>query len=176
MSVSRKQEARALSADERDLVEKSHHPALQNLSDRELSELVKLLRERRDRASTQAQQRRREMRGKADARGAAPSRDDTGSRLKVSALAMAVRRLNSEAERRRRMSAKLDLAESAQRALALKEANVEEGEQFNSRRAHAGMRDIARTKRESLIRPMERGRLRKAFAVAQAKRDNRPAG
>ncbi len=102
MAVTRKDEARALDSDERELVERSHHPALQELPDSELSKLVKLVRDRRDKAKSQAQQRRREMRGKAAPKGAEPSRDDAGSRLKLSVLAMAVRRLNTEAGRRRR--------------------------------------------------------------------------
>ena len=63
MANTRKEEARALDAEERDLVEKSHHPVLQELSDQDLSQLVKLLRERREKAKTQANRRRREMRG-----------------------------------------------------------------------------------------------------------------
>lgn len=101
MAITQKQEARALSADERELVEKSHHPVLQGLTDKELSKLHSLLRERRSKAKTQASQRRREMRGKSDARGAAPSKADDGSRVKVTVLAHAVRRLNAEVERRR---------------------------------------------------------------------------
>ena len=97
MAIRRKEEERALAADERDLVEKTHHPALQALSDRELSDLVKMVRERRDRAKTQANQRRREMRGKAEPKGATPSKSDEGSKAKVAVLAMSVRRLNSEA-------------------------------------------------------------------------------
>lgn len=50
MAISRKEEARALSADEHALVEKSHHPAVQGLADADLAGLVKLLRERRDKA------------------------------------------------------------------------------------------------------------------------------
>ena len=104
MAVTRKDEARALDSDERDLVERSHHPALQDLPDAELSKLVKLVRDRRDKAKGQAERRRREMRGKAAPKGAEPSRDDAGSRLKLSVLAMAVRRLNTEVGRRRRLS------------------------------------------------------------------------
>jgi hypothetical protein len=100
MAISRKEEARALDADERELVEQSHHPAVRSVSDKELSDLLKLVRGRRDKAKTQAQQRRREMRGKAQPKGAAPSASDTGSKQKLAVLAMAVRRLNSEAQRR----------------------------------------------------------------------------
>ena len=107
MAITRKIEDRALDAEERDLVAKSHHPALQDLSDEDLSQLVKLVRERRDKAKTQANQRRREMRGKAAPKGATPSRSDDGSKTKLAVLAMAVRRLNSELERRRRMRARI---------------------------------------------------------------------
>ena len=100
MAISRKEEARALDADERELVDKSHHPAVRGLSDQQLSDLLKLVRGRREKAKTQAQQRRREMRGKAQSKGATASASDTGSRRKLAVLAMAVRRLNSEAARR----------------------------------------------------------------------------
>lgn len=100
MAHSRKAEIRALDTDERELVDKTHHPMVQDLSDKELSDLIRLVRERRDRAQSQASQRRREMRGKSAARGATPSRADQGSHLKTEVLAMAVRRLNAERERR----------------------------------------------------------------------------
>lgn len=174
MAITQKQEARALSSDEQALVEKSHHPVLQGLPDKELSDLLSLLRERRSKAKTQASQRRREMRGKSEARGASPSKADEGSRLKVAVLAHATRRLNAEVERRRSMAARAATAEGARKALALKTASDSEGGSgFNSRTAHQGMRENGKNKVRSLIRPMERGRLRKAQAVAQAKRDGR---
>ena len=174
MAITQKEEARALNAEERELVEKSHHPALQQLSDQELGDLVKLVRARRDKAQTIAGHRRREMRGKAAPRGVTPSSADEGSRTKLAVLAMAVRRLNREAERRRRMAASVALVSNAQKALALRQASTEHGgHAHNSRHAHQGMRDISNQRVDSLIRPMERGRLRKAASVAQAKRDGR---
>lgn len=172
MAISQKEEARALSADERELVEKSHHPMLQELPDAELASLVKLVRERRDKAKAQANQRRREMRGKGAPKGATQSAADEGSKLKLAVLAMAVRRLNSESERRRRMGASADMAENARKALAMKRAaEADKGPEFNSRHARKGMRKIANQRGENLVDPMERGRLRKAGAVAQARRD-----
>ena len=78
MAHSRKDEARALSADERTHVDQSRHPQVQELSDTALADLIKLVRERRDKAQSEAARRRREMRGKAAAKGARPSADDTG--------------------------------------------------------------------------------------------------
>jgi hypothetical protein len=173
MAITRKEEARALNADERELVEKSHHPALQELPDTELSDLVKLMRERRGKAKAQADRRRREMRGKAAPKGATPSASDEGSRLKLDVLAMAMRRLNAEAERRRGMAARAAQVGNAQKALAMKQAEGKKGSEFNSRHAREGMRKAESGGGQKLVRPMERGRQRKAASVAQAKRDSR---
>jgi hypothetical protein len=175
MAMTLKEEARALNTDERDLVEKSHHPALQEISDSDLSDLVKLIRERREKAKTQAYQRRRELRGKADPKGTLPSGANEGSNRKLVVLSTAMRRVNKEVERRRRMVAGTSLIANAKRALAMKQASESNrgGAPFNSRHAHEGMRNLASKRKDSLIRPMERGRLRKAASVAQAKRDAR---
>lgn len=173
MTISRKQEQRALSSDEREFVDKSHHPAIQALSDAELSTLAKLMRERRDRARTMAERRRRARRGKAEARGATPAGDDEGSKLKLAVLSMAMRRVNAEIDRRRRMNARLELVAAANKALAEKRSAEREVTTFNTRHFHQGVRSIENQHVRSLIRPGERGRLRKAMAVAQAKKDAR---
>lgn len=172
MAITRRQEARALSADEHALVEKSHHPALQGLSDGELADLVRLVRERRDKAQGEVNRRRREIRGKGAPKGATPSTGDAGSKTKLAVLAMAMRRLNGEVERRRQLAAAASTAAGVRKALEMKQAAG--GEQaFNSRHARNGMREIANTRAQNLVRPMERGRLRQAAKVAQAKRDAR---
>ncbi|TPJ41162.1 hypothetical protein FJ434_12735 [Mesorhizobium sp. B2-5-13] len=172
MAISRREEARALSADEHEMVEKSHHPVVQELSDTDLSGLVKLLRERRDKAQAEAHRRRREIRGKGAPKGAAPSKADGGSQVKLAVLAMAMRRLNGEAERRRQLAARISLVDNARKALALKQ-KAPDGPAHNSRTAHKGMRAVANQKVPSLVRPAELGRQRKAAKVAQAKRDAR---
>ncbi|WP_296745048.1 hypothetical protein [Mesorhizobium sp.] len=173
MAISRREEARALSADEHDLVQKSHHPAVQELSDIDLAGLVKLLRERRDKAQTEAHRRRREIRGKGAPKGATPSKADAGSQTKLAVLSMAMRRLNGEAERRKQLAASLSLIENARKALEMKEGASADGPAFNSRTAHKGMRALANKRAQNLVRPMELGRQRKAGKVAQAKRDAR---
>ncbi|MBC2886814.1 hypothetical protein H7Q97_15615 [Ochrobactrum sp. CM-21-5] len=174
MAITRKEEARALNADEKELVEKSHHPFLQEVPDEELSQLAKLVRERRTKARDMAHQRRREMRGKATSRSAKASKADEGSHLKVAVLAMALRRVNTEVERRRRMAASTQLVVNARKALASKQSvSAKKDKTFNTRHAHEGMRNIPNEKYDGLVRPSERGRLRKAASVAQAKRDTR---
>lgn len=171
MAISRKEEARALDADERELVDKSHQPEIQSLSDKDLAGLVKHLRERRDKAQTIAHQQRREMRGKGKARGATPSKADSGSQLKLAVLAMAMRRTNGEVERRRQLAARMELAENARRAMAIRGSTPKKEADFNTRHAHQSMRAVANEKTKSLVRPMEVGRQRKAAKAAQAKRD-----
>jgi hypothetical protein len=173
MAISRKEEARALSADEHGLVEKSHHPAVQGLADAELSDLVKLLRERRDKAQGEAHRRRREIRGKGAPKGAVASKADGGSQLKLEVLAMAMRRLNGEAERRRQLAARVSLVDNARKALSMKQGAAADGPEFNTRTAHKGMRAVVNQRAPNLVRPMELGRQRKAAKVAQAKRDAR---
>lgn len=171
MAMTRKQEERALDKDERELVAKSHHPALQDLDDKELSSLVKLLRERRDKAGGEVQRRRREMRGKAAPKGAEPAASASGNKAKLEVLATAMRRLNSEAARRGRMASQVSQAELSQKALKLKQKADGDDAPANTRHAHKGMRKTASDRRQNLVRPMELGRQRKAGAVAQAKRD-----
>jgi hypothetical protein len=156
MAITKKQELRALSSDEQELVSKSHHPDVQHVSDEELRNLIKLVRERRNRARTEASRRRRELRGKAAPKGPAASRAEEGSKLKLAVLAMAMRRLNSELERRKKMGARLTLVENAHRALELKNESADfRVVPLNSRHAHEGMRSKPTSRRQNLIRPME---------------------
>jgi hypothetical protein len=173
MAISQKEEARALNTDEHELVVKSHHPNLQALPDGELADLVKLIRARREKAKSQANQRHREMRGKAAPKGKQPSKADEGSKVKVAVLAMAMRRLNGEVVRRRQMVASVSMADNARKALAMKRGAQTKAASFNSRHAHEGMHNASNKRAQDLVRPMETGRLRKAASVAQAKRDGR---
>ncbi|MGH6800250.1 MAG: hypothetical protein ACRECZ_02330, partial [Methylocella sp.] len=104
------------------LVEKTHHPALGLLPDRDLAELRKLVRERRDRAQDIAARQRRELRGKAAPKGARAATDDSGTREKRDVLAAAMQRLNKEVARRQAKAARQDLMKSAKRALELRHA------------------------------------------------------
>lgn len=123
MARSLRQERQALSVDEFKLVEQTHHPALGLLSDKDLAELVKLVRERRERARTIAARQRRELRGKSEPKGARAATDDTGTRIKRDVLAAALQRLNKEASRRNAKAARQTLTDNARRALELRQEN-----------------------------------------------------
>jgi hypothetical protein len=173
MSISQQEEARALDAEERAMVVQTHHPALHDLSDADLAALVRRVRDRRDRAQDMARQRRREMRGKAKARGAEPSGADQGSRLKATVLAQAMRRLNGEAQRRRGMAARLAMVASQQRALEMVQALEKPHHDFNTRTEHTGMRRNTNPKFPRLGSAREAGRVSQFVRNAQARRDSR---
>lgn len=174
MAISRKQEERALTKPERELVSKSRHPAVQELADKELSSLSKLVRERRDKARDEVQRRRREIRGKAAPKGTEAATSADGNKAKLEVLAAAMQRLNAERTRREQMAAQLSQAELSRHALELKlKSHDDDGAPFNTRHAHRGMRKVTTDRAKDLVRPIELGRLRKASSVSQAKRDSR---
>lgn len=125
------EEKRALNRDEQDLADRARQPALAELSDGDLSDLVSLLRERRNRARDIGDRQRREARGKADPSGATPAGGNEGTRSKADFLDAALNR--AMAERDRRGAASEDPAEDgeelpeqvrlARRALAMKQAS-----------------------------------------------------
>ncbi len=100
MARSRRNEQRALDKDELAFVEKSHHPAIKELSDKDLADLIRQLRDRRDKARDVANRQRREMRGKAAPAGAKGASDNTGTKEKMAVLAAALKRANKERDRR----------------------------------------------------------------------------
>lgn len=177
MAITPRQEARALSADERELVDKSRPPAVRSLTDTQLATLVKRMRGRRDKAKTVAERQRREMRGKTRARGAKPSRDDEGSQLKVTVLSTALRRLETETARRQRAAAKTSLVASAKKALALKQKAGRAAPKkpaTGKRAAGAASRGKKRVMVKDHVPGSARGRVRAQTARVQAKRDSRP--
>lgn len=93
-------EQRALSRDEQELADQARNPALQGLSDRELGDLVSLLRERRNRARDIADRQRREARGKAEPAGVSAAGGNEGTMSKHDYLGEALDRAMAERDRR----------------------------------------------------------------------------
>jgi hypothetical protein len=175
MSISQREERRALSADELEAVERTHHPTVKTLDDGALGDLTKRLRDLRDKARTEAHRRRREIRGKARPKGAEAARRDDGSKLKAEVLAQALKRVNAEAQRRKRPSGSQATAEAARRALSLRRKSADQRGRPVSpgRTARHGMRANPNEKAEELARPMEKGRVSQFVKNAQASRDSR---
>jgi hypothetical protein len=173
MAITKKQELRALSADERELVDMSGARAVKSLTDAQLSGLVKRLRTKRDRARTMAERQRRELRGKATPRGATPPKADDGSRLKLTILTEALARLDAETARRGSVKAKAALVESAKKALALKQKAKTATPPAKTRGPAKVVRGKARVEVENHVPRSVRGSVRSQVAKAQAKRDSR---
>jgi len=104
MATSRSNEERLLTEAELELVTKSRHSDLKSLDDKDVLQLVKRLRERRDRAMDIANKQRRGVRGKAGA-GSTYDKADSGNRQKAAVLAEALSRVTKEHNRRSRAGA-----------------------------------------------------------------------
>lgn len=175
MAVRMRDEVRALNDDELELVVKTHIPLVLDLSDPELRDLVGKVRERRKRARDIANRQRREMRGKAERPGAAPARENAGTKHKEAVLAGALKRLNNEKARRERLAALPEQVRLALKALQLKRADGKGHSGPSYRTASKGMRNIESQKPDRLIHPMEIGRVSQFVRDAQAKRDSQRA-
>lgn len=142
MAGTRREEERSLSRDELALADRARSPVLRDLGQSELSNLIWLLRDRRDRARSIADRQRREMHGKAHPAGSAPAAGDSGSRAKATFLTLALRRAQDEAKRRGAgvTSSQGDFADNVR---ALKEAvEAARPEVTESRIAEGGTKSI----------------------------------
>src|SRR3954447_3909543 len=96
MSLSCKREHGLLSHEEYETIRVTHHPAIYGVGGTELQELRPRLRGMRDRERTLARQKRRELRGKAEARGGSfPGLAERPQRRKQ-VFAAALKRVNAE--------------------------------------------------------------------------------
>lgn len=114
------EEQRALSRDEQELADQARQPVLGDLSDRDLSDLVTRLRERRNRARDIGDRQGREARGKADPSGTSAAVGNLGMRSKLDFLNDALNRAVSERDSRGAADAE-DQVDLAQKAMALKQ-------------------------------------------------------
>ncbi|NIX77794.1 hypothetical protein [Microvirga terricola] len=167
MATPRKAERRILSADEFDVVQNTHHPALAKLDKQELDQVTTLLRERRDRTQDILNRQRREIRSKGMGRTTF-AEEERGMRRRKAVLREALGRVNKERSRRRRE----DLKQNARKALAMRGATASAAP-LKSRTASKGMTPKENVKGEAILHPMQAGRVSQRTKVAQAKRDNR---
>lgn len=125
------EERRALDADELQMSDQARQPALGQLSDRDLSDLVSRLRDRRKRARDIADRQGREARAKAPPSGATPAKGNKGTLAKHDYLGAALERAMDERQSRgvadEPAGADKDAAPAsqhdlAQKAMALKQA------------------------------------------------------
>jgi hypothetical protein len=95
-----KLEARLLTAAENELVAVTRPPEIERQSVDELKSVARRLREAHERAKSIGSRQAREMRGKAEPRGATPAQDNSGTVAKAQALRDALDRVEAELGRR----------------------------------------------------------------------------
>jgi phosphoenolpyruvate carboxylase len=100
MNDASKEEARLLSGVELELVAVSRPTEIERQSVDELKAAARRLREAHDRARGIGTRQAREMRGKAEPRGAKPAKDNSGTVAKAQALRDALDRVEAELSRR----------------------------------------------------------------------------
>lgn len=173
MSLSNKTEAALLSHEDRELVASSHHPAIGKHTDEELHELRHRLRTLRDREKTLLRQKQREVRGKAEARGGSfPGLVDHPARRKQ-VFAQALKRVNSEFTRLRKIAARDALTMSARRALAMRKAGERHVRPENTPASDPGLNPITNPKGRDHIPGSQIGSVSQATKRSQAISDNR---
>jgi hypothetical protein len=100
MTEAAKLEARLLTAAELELVAVTRPPAIESQSVDQLKAAARRLREAHDRAKGIGTRQAREMRGKAEPRGATLAKDNSGTVGKAQALREALDRVEAELSRR----------------------------------------------------------------------------
>ena len=100
MSDDARLEARLLTAAEIELVAVTRPPEIERQSVEELKAAARRLREAHDRAKAIGTRQAREMRGKAEPRGATLAKDNSGTVGKAQALRDALDRVEAELSRR----------------------------------------------------------------------------
>ena len=174
MTISAKSEQSLLTHDEREVVRVTHHPAILELAAKDLKAQQIRLRQLHDKERTMAWQKRREVRGKADARGGSFPGTAERSLLRKQVFAGAVQRLNKEISRVERLSARSTTAAGARRALALRKAGESVHHPKAGATAHKGMQSNASTATRTKVNPAKVGSISQATKKAQATRDKRP--
>lgn len=176
MSVDIKTEKKVLAKDEFQLVEKSHYPAIDALSAEELVDVLKRLRDLRDKARDIARQQRREARGKTAPRGKNPAKNNSSQSFKKQIFASAVKRINRRLTRLEVEDKRQAHIDAAYRVLAIKQANQQVSPfvpKSGDLRRSKGMRSIPNNKRVEISSPAEKGRVSQFVKNAQARRDTR---
>ena len=131
---------RLLAMSERELVDRTHSPVIDGLSEAELQEMAKRIRSVRDRARRIASQQKREMRGKAEPRGAMAAADNTGSLGKSEVLTEAARRVSAALRQRKApVKPKPTQGEIGQKLMEMKQAALATSRPAPGRTASGGM-------------------------------------
>jgi hypothetical protein len=173
MSMSCKRERGLLSHEEHETVRVTHHPAIYEHDAEGLQALRVRLRQLRDKERTLARQKQREVRGKAESRGASfPGIADLPLQRKQ-IFAAALKRVNREWGRIHKLKARTAHVEAARRALALRRAAQFVPHPAAGNTAHEGMQPLPSRRRRVTLPRDKIGSISQRTKIAQAARDSR---
>ncbi len=174
MSLSRATERSVLSQGQLDLVNSTHHPAIYAMDAKGLRDLQGQLRAERGKVRTQVRQKQREGRGKGEPRGKSFPGNTEQPLKRKQALSNALKRVNKELERQRKLEARAAHIDSARRALELhRNAKFHSAPPAAGNTASAGMQPQPSMKRRKIIPGSQIGSVSQQTKNAQAKKDNR---
>lgn len=173
MSVPCKFERSLVSHDEYETIRLTHHPAIYDIEVAELEAMRPRLRTMRDKERTLSRQRRREGRGKSEARGASfPGTAEHASQRKQ-VFAASLKRVNNELRRLHVLAARTAHVEAARKALALHRTANFTTYPAAGATANEGMVPKANPRRRRIMTGAKIGRVSQSMKVAQAVRDAR---
>ncbi len=170
MSINRKQERAALTFEEWSFIATTHHPELGTLSDQELSAARTRLRAMHAKEQDFTAHKGRVARGTAEPRGASFPGTLERPRFRKQIFAQALRRVNSEVERRA-ADAAWQAALEAQKAVLAGRRAAAPGRPANSPTARIGPPARAGAPRRGHISGSRVGSTSQQGKRAQAKRD-----
>ena len=174
MSIPIKTEQSLVSHAEFEILRGTHHPAIYQNDVAALKSLQTQLRDMLGKERTLARQKRREMRGKAEARGKSfPGTAEQAQRRKQ-VFAGALKRVNRELDRLQKLAMRTAHIEAAHKALAMHRAAKFADRPASGQTAGEGMRAKVGPRRRTVVPGSRIGSIVRATAVAQAKRDARP--
>jgi hypothetical protein len=173
MSVPCKFERSLLSHEEYETIRLTHHPAIYDVEVAELEAMRPRLRKMRDKERTLGRQKRREERGKAEARGTSFPGSAEHATERKQLFAAALKRVNTELRRLHNLAARTANVEAARKALALHRGANFMTYPAAGATANEGMVPKASKRRRKIITGAEIGRVSQAMKVAQATRDAR---
>jgi hypothetical protein len=171
MAISKKDEKSLLDHEEWTLVETTHHPMLHDLEQDALEAARKRLRDLRNKERDLSQHKARVVRGKADMRGGSFPGTAERPRRRKQVFAHALRRVNSEVDRRKAQASRTRIVESQRRALAMKRAAPSK-RPANTASASSGPAAVENKKKATRTPGAKVGSVSQQGKRAQAKRDS----
>jgi len=173
MSTACKSERSQLSHAEFEAIRATHHPAIYDLADKELQALKVRLREQRDKARALARHKQRETRGKAEPRGKSFPGTAAQPLKRKQIFAAALKRVNKELERARKLAARTEHVEAARSALALRRSAKFAHHPAGGDTPRDGMQPRRSVRGRTVVPGSKIGGISQATKVAQAVRDAR---